>query len=197
MVRNLIEFLSSSQTNGLFNPMYGKPRHRRAADNSHNERKAMQLRSVIVSNTRRNSGFTLIEVMIVVAIVAILAAVALPSYRDYVLRGQIPEATSELAARQVRAEQYFQDNRTYENVGAVVNPACVAATGQHFTFDCFPAATATAFTLRAQGAGPTAAFTYTVDQAGTKRTTVGAGAPAGWTAATPDNCWVTRKGGAC
>ena len=38
-------------------------------------------------------GFTLIEVMIVVAIVAILSAVALPSYNDYVTRGRIPDAT--------------------------------------------------------------------------------------------------------
>ena len=74
-------------------------------------------------------GFTLIEVMITVAVVAILAAVALPQYRDYVTRGRIPEATSRLATLQVQAEQYFQDNRTY--VGA---PACAtdSATSKYF-----------------------------------------------------------------
>lgn len=61
---------------------------------------------------RADGGFTLIEVMIAVAVVAILAAPALPSYRDYVTRGNIPEATSRLLTKQVQMEQWFQDNRT-------------------------------------------------------------------------------------
>ena len=69
----------------------------------------------------KQSGFTLIELMIVVAIVGILATIAYPSYTDYVIRGRIPDATSGLAAKRVQMEQFFQDNRTY--VGA---PACAA-----------------------------------------------------------------------
>ena len=63
------------------------------------------------------NGFTLIEFLIVVALVGFLLTIALPSYQDYVRRGKIGEATSELAAFRARQEQYFQDNRTYVSGG--------------------------------------------------------------------------------
>ncbi|CAG0934708.1 Fimbrial protein [Rhodocyclaceae bacterium] len=153
----------------------------------------MQLQSTFW-NSHRNKGFTLIEVMIVVAIVAILSAVAIPAYSDYVTRGRIPEATSVLAARQVQAEQYFQDNRTYVDVSAALrNPACIADTsGRHFDFSC-TTQTATQFTIAATGKGSMAGFGYTVTESNTKASAV----PAGWVAHTPNNCWVVRKGGIC
>jgi type IV pilus assembly protein PilE len=55
-------------------------------------------------------GFTLIEVMIVVAIVAILSSVAYPAYTDYVRRGQLQEAFTNLANYRIQMEQYYQDN---------------------------------------------------------------------------------------
>ena len=61
----------------------------------------------------RAAGFTLIEVMIVVAIVAILTAIALPSYKDYIRRGRLPEAFNALADYRTKMEQYYQDNRNY------------------------------------------------------------------------------------
>ena len=69
----------------------------------------------------RPRGFTLIELMIAVAIIAILAAIAIPSYSDYVRRSRITEAMSALSGMRVKMEQYFQDNRTYAG-------ACVAGT---------------------------------------------------------------------
>ncbi len=137
------------------------------------------------------AGFTLIEVMITVAIVAILAAVAVPMYRDYVVRSRIPEATSGLASRQVRMEQYFQDTRTY--VGA---PDCTLNTteSQFFNFSCVasPAPSATAFVLQAVGKGGMAGFTYTVNQSSQRATTA---VPTGWTASA--TCWVAKKDGTC
>lgn len=132
-------------------------------------------------------GFTLIEVLITVAIVGILSAIALPSYKDYVIRGRIPEATAGLSAMQVQMEQFFQDNRTYAGAS---NPACVATTGKYFNFSCPSAADATSYVLQAAGTGPMNGFTYTVDSTGAKATTVASGS--GWT----DNasCWALKKG---
>ena len=138
-------------------------------------------------------GFSLIELLIAVGIVSILAAIAVPSYRDYITRGRIPQATSELAARRVQAEQYFLDNRTYANTGTFVNPACVNNTsGQYFDFSCTAAATANAYRAQAVGKGPMAGFTFTIDQAGARATPF---VPAGWTAS--NTCWITGKGGTC
>ena len=137
----------------------------------------------------RRSGFSLIELMVTVAIAGILAAVALPSYSDYVTRGKIPEATSNLAMKRVQMEQYFQDNKTYASA-----PACTSdtASSQFFTFSCAAAATATAYTLQAVGTGTMTGFTYTVDQSNTKVTSA---VPTGWTANA--TCWITKKGGTC
>lgn len=133
-------------------------------------------------------GFTLIELMVVVAIVGILSMMVLPSYTDYVTRGRIPDATSTLANKRVQMEQFFQDNQTY--VGAT---ACTADTtsSQYFDFSC-PVLTAIAFTLQAAGKSTMAGFSYTVDQNNAKAT---AAVPSGWATAT--NCWVTKKGGVC
>src|SRR6202043_2582899 len=82
-----------------------------------------------------DSGFTLLEVMIVVAIVAILAAIAIPNYSDYVKRGKIIEATSGLSDLRTRYEQYFLDNRTYVGGCALIQPA-VAPTVKAFDIAC-------------------------------------------------------------
>ena len=83
------------------------------------------------------TGFTLIELMIVVAIVAILSAVAVPAYSSYSMRGKIPDATSNLAALRVSMEQFYQDNRNYGTA-----PACgvtAMPVSSYFTFSCVSA----------------------------------------------------------
>lgn len=139
-----------------------------------------------------SDGFTLIEVMITVAIVAILGMVAYPSYRDYVIRGQIPEATSELAVKQVQLEQWFQDRRTYEGARACEEDT---TSSKFFTFTC-PTQTATQYTLRATGKGSMNGFAFTVTQDNTK-TTAAVPSTGGWTQPSPNNCWITAKGGKC
>lgn len=58
-------------------------------------------------------GFTLIELMIVVAIIGILAAVAIPSYQDYTARAQVTEAVSLTAAFKTGLAEYYADSGTY------------------------------------------------------------------------------------
>ena len=140
-------------------------------------------------------GFTLIELMIAVAIVAILSAVAVPSYRSYVIRGQLADATNGLATVRAQMERHFQDNRTFATVGSFTTP-CAAASSTRtfglFVVSCVGTPTAAAYTLQAQGSGSAAGFTFTVNEADVRATTV---APSGWnTCATK---WLVKQGDTC
>ena len=135
-------------------------------------------------------GFTLVELMIVVAIIGILAGVAVPQYNDYVTRGRLVDVFSQLAAGRVRSEQFFQDSRTY--IGIPCPPDIATA-----TFVCNnPVATANTYTITASGRGALAGFVFSIDQANARTTT---GLPAAWRPAGWANspCWVARKGGQC
>ena len=78
-------------------------------------------------STRPSRGFTLIELMIAVAIVAILTMVAVPSYSSYIMRGHLADATSGLAAMRAQMERHYQDNRSYATVGTFTTPCAAAA----------------------------------------------------------------------
>lgn len=63
-------------------------------------------------------GFTLIELMIVVAVVAVLAAVAIPSYQDYIRRSQRAEARAEVLKAEGWLERFYTENNRYSNNAA-------------------------------------------------------------------------------
>ena len=128
--------------------------------------------------------------MVTAAIVAILAAIAVPRYTGYVMKGKIPQAAAGLAGKQAQMEQYYQDQMTY--VGA---PPCNADStlSKNFDFSCEGTPTTTTYTLKAVGKGQRADFTFTVDQSGTRKTT---SVPSGWTKPA-DNCWTMNEGGSC
>ncbi|MGD8478248.1 MAG: type IV pilin protein [Burkholderiales bacterium] len=136
---------------------------------------------------QKAAGFTLIEVLIVVAIVALLASIAMPAYTEYVMRGRLVEAQSGLQVKRVELEQFFQDNRTYVGYDCTANPS------ENFTFSC-TTQNATQYVLQADGKGGTTMddFVFTLDQDNARATT---GVPTGWQTAA--NCWVIKKTGAC
>jgi type IV pilus assembly protein PilE len=133
-------------------------------------------------------GFTLIELMVVIAIIGILTSIALPSYRDYVTQSRIAEATSGLGSKRVRVEAYFDNNRTYVDA-----PDCATdnSSSSSFTFSC-ASSSASAYTLQAVGKNTMTGFTYTINQANAKATT---SVPSGWTSSS--SCWVLRRNGTC
>ncbi|HZN26313.1 MAG TPA: type IV pilin protein, partial [Burkholderiales bacterium] len=155
-----------------------------------------------ISPAHRRHGFTLIEVLMAVVIVAILASVAFPSYVDYVRRGKITQATTALATMRVQMEQYFQDNRTYANVAGVPAPCSPGAAvgappnARYFTFSCdTPARTANTYTLTATGRADAGmgGFVYTVNETNTQASVItGAASTAGFVSNA--SCWVVRKG---
>lgn len=61
----------------------------------------------------RSHGFTLIEIMIVVALIAILAAIAMPAYNNYVNRGKLKTAQADLVALSLNIENEYQRKLTY------------------------------------------------------------------------------------
>lgn len=145
-------------------------------------------------------GFTLIELMIVVAIIGILSVIALPAYTDYVTRGRIPDATSNLAVKRLQMEQFYQDNHQYTDVTSpvsIVATGCSSDTGtsQYFNFSC-SAQTTDTYVIQAVGKGAMAGFIYTISQDNTKTSNISAPANAHWVA-TSNSCWITKPGGTC
>jgi type IV pilus assembly protein PilE len=141
-----------------------------------------------------SAGFTLIEMLVVVMIVAILSAIAWPSYMDYLRRGRIAEATGKLAGMRIALEQYYQDNLNYGSTASACGVP--APSGLYFSFSCNWGAGASnqGYLITATGtAGNMSGFVYTIDHNGNRATT---GLPSGW-GSLQTGCWVLSKGGGC
>ena len=141
------------------------------------------------SKKANQSGFTFLELMIVVAIMGILASIAIPSYQDYVLRGRAAEATGNLADLRIKMEQCFQDTRAYNN--AACAQFCMPTSGAvNFTYSC-TARDANTYTIAAAGVASQGMsnFAFSVNEANFKTST--------YDGTTGTGCWLTGKGGSC
>ena len=154
--------------------------------------------SIRLAAPSSRAGFTLLELMIAVAVIGILAAIAIPMYGDSVMRSKIIGATTQLGDVRTQMEKYFMDNRSYlAGAGCGAAPSILsynADASNNFTLSC-PAPTATTYTIQADGkAGKNmGGFTYTINEANVKTTVA---LPGGWAGA-GSPCWVLRKDGSC
>lgn len=129
-------------------------------------------------------GFTLLELMIVVAIIGILVAIVLPAYGNYVLTAKIAEATTELADLRIKMEQFYQDNRTYAG-----GPCASAGDITSFTITC-GTPSVSSYTITATGVSQLAGYNYSINEANARvSTTPKGGAGKG--------CWAIKLNGAC
>lgn len=131
------------------------------------------------------AGFTLLELMITVTVIAILAAIAVPQFGDYTKRGKITEAVATLSDLRVRAERFYADNRTYVGFDQT-SPGT-----RYFAYACVTPS-ASSYTCTATGITGMAGFVYTVNQSNVKTSAISV---SGW--GNSATCWISKKGEVC
>ena len=145
-----------------------------------------------------NKGFTLIELMIVIAVLAIIATIALPSFLGQIQKARRADAKQALFDVAAKLEQYYQDNKGYPTVANMdllypdVDATTFTSVEGHYTIGFNGVPTATTYSIQAVpagaqvaetgcGAGDSCCGTFQLNHLGEK-TVTGATLPA-------DRCW--------
>jgi len=121
-------------------------------------------------NIKLHKGFTLLELMIVVAIIAIIAAVAIPAYSDYVTRARRADAKSALLALQLAQEKYRANYPTYSTTMASLPAATTSPDGYYNLSIVAASTTASTYVLKAEPeatkeqAADSKCLTFTINQ---------------------------------
>ena len=140
------------------------------------EKRTLNVTNMISANSQKRStsrGFTLIELMVTVAVVGILAAVAFPSYRNHLIRGKRTAAKAAMMEIANREQQYLLANRSYADKAALVSNGFVVGSevtaAYSWTLTANNAATPPTFLITFTPTGPQASDgALTLDNVGTK-----------------------------
>jgi type IV pilus assembly protein PilE len=124
----------------------------------------------MVSKTNRQNGFTLIELMVVISILGIIAAIAIPSYLETVRKGRRSDAKVTILKISQNLERCFSENNSYQVASGCTNFNNTNSDEGYYTITT--AQNATTFDITATAKGPQAddthCATFTLDEAGAK-----------------------------
>lgn len=144
---------------------------------------------------KSQDGFTLVELMVTVVVIALLAMVALPAYNDSVRKGRRSDAKAALTKIAARQEQYFMDNKTYTTDIEALGFAKITGTNEAYSTDDHyrirvSAASQTAFKAEAQPvAEDPECQQMTLDQNGTRGVEAGTNPATGSPDWDANACW--------
>lgn len=135
----------------------------------------------------RSPGFTLLELLVAMAVAGLLTVIAIASYTSYIQRARLSEAFEGLTNYRLKMEQAFQDNGNFGTAACLV---AVPADTPHFKFSCEIGNGGLSFVATAKGANKMEGRQFTVNDDGAQATTEFPGA-----SGLPAACWLTRAGG--
>ena len=118
---------------------------------------------------KKQQGFTLIELMIVVAIVGILAAIAIPAYKDYLVRSKVSECAAALSACKTSVTEFYFSKSAWPSLAS---SGCTNVASQHCGAVTTTGPAITNSVLASTGVGTACTLTLTAQLGGTGNTDI-------------------------